>query len=388
MKENIIIPVGPQHPCFPEPMRLDLSVDGERVERADIIISFNHRGVEKALEGRTYVQNLYLVERVCGICSHSHVTCYCQGVEEILGLQIPERARYIRTLIGELERIQSHLFWVGTAGHETGWDTLLMYTWRDRERVNDMLEQISGNRIHYAMNTIGGVRRDIREEDTGGLKRGLAFLEERARYYVHVITEEETFLARTVGVGHLPTSMARSLCCVGPTARASNVRFDVRAEDPYAAYGDVEFDVVTSDACDVWGRAYVKTAELLQSIRICNQVLDLLPPGEIRVKAPARVPAGEVVSRYEAPRGELIHYIRSNGSNTPERFKIRAPTLANWMAMSEMLRGVYIADVPIVTDAIDPCLCCSARVTITDGSTGERRVTTLDALRRMRRGTP
>jgi NADH-quinone oxidoreductase subunit D len=261
-----------------------------------------------------------------------------------------------------------------------------MYTWRDRERVNDMLEQISGNRIHYAMNTIGGVRRDIREEDIGMLKRGLEYLEERARYYVHVITEEETFLARTVGVGHLPTETARRLCCVGPTTRASNVRFDVRAEDPYAAYGEVDFDVVTSDACDVWGRAYVKTAELLQSIRICNQVLDHLPGGEIRVKAPPKVHAGEAVSRYEAPRGELIHYIKSNGSNMPERIKIRSPTLANWLVMSEMLKGVYIADVPIVTDAIDPCLCCSARITMTEESTGKRSETTLDALRKMGRG--
>jgi membrane-bound hydrogenase subunit alpha len=386
MKENIVIPVGPQHPCFPEPMRLDISVDGERVVAADIIISFNHRGVEKAIEARTYIQNLYLMERVCGICSHSHVTCYCQGVEEILGLEIPERARYIRTFIGELERIQSHLFWVGTAGHEIGWDTLLMYTWKDRERVNDMLEQISGNRIHYSMNTIGGVRRDIREEDIGSLKRGLEFLEERARYYVHVIMEEETFLSRMVGIGQLPTEVARSLCAVGPTTRASNVRFDVRAEDPYAAYEEIDFAVVTSDTCDVWGRTYVKTAEILQSIRICNQVLENLPGGEIRVKAPPRVPAGEAVSRYEAPRGELIHYIKSNGTNTPERIKIRSPTLANWLVMSEMLKGVYIADVPIVNAAIDPCLCCSARVTITDGSSKRRRETTLDALRKMGRG--
>jgi NADH-quinone oxidoreductase subunit D len=386
MKESIVIPIGPQHPCFKEPMRLDISVDGERVVDADIIISFNHRGVEKATEARTYIQNLYLMERVCGICSHSHATCYCQGVEEILGLEIPERARYIRSFIGELERIQSHLFWIGIAGHEIGWDTLLMYTWKDRERVNDMLEQISGNRIHYAMNTIGGVRRDIREEDRESLKRGLEFLEERAAYYVHVITEEETFLKRTRGIANLPTELAKQLCAVGPTLRGSNVKMDVRADDPYAAYEDLDFSVVTTDTCDVWGRGFVKASEILQSIRMCNQVLEELPGGDIRVKAPAKVPAGEAVSRYEAPRGELIHYIKSNGSNMPERIKIRAPTLANWLVMSEMLKGVYLADVAIVTDAIDPCLCCSARVTITDRSRGEWRVTTLDALRRRRDG--
>jgi NADH-quinone oxidoreductase subunit D len=382
MKENIVIPIGPQHPCFKEPMRLDLSVDGERVVSADIIISFNHRGVEKATEARTYLQNLYLIERVCGICSHSHVNCYCQAVEEILGLEVPERAQYIRTFIGELERIQSHLFWFGVAGHMIGWDTFLMYTWKDRERVNDMLELTTGNRVHYALNTIGGVRRDIREEDRERLRRGLEFLEERTRYYLHVITEEETFLKRTVGLGFLPTEMAKNLCAVGPTTRGSNVKIDARADDPYAAYGDLDFSVVTSDTCDVWGRTYVKAREVLQSIRMCNQVLDELPGGEVRVKAPSRVPAGEAVTRYEAPRGELIYYVKSNGSNTPERIKIRSPTLANWLVMTEMLKGVYIADVPIVTDAMDPCLCCSGRVTITDRLRGERMVTTLDALRK------
>jgi NADH-quinone oxidoreductase subunit D len=182
MEKNILIPIGPQHPGFKEPMRFDISVDGEKVVDADIIISFNHRGIEKAAEARTYIQNLYLMERVCGICSHSHTTCYCHAVEEILGLEIPERARYIRTFIGEFERIQSHLLWLGIAGHEIGWDTLLMYSWRDRERINDMLELISGNRVHYAMNTLGGVRRDIQQEDISRLKEGLEYLEERTRY--------------------------------------------------------------------------------------------------------------------------------------------------------------------------------------------------------------
>jgi len=380
MEKNIQIPIGPQHPGFKEPIRIDISVDGEIVVDADIVISFNHRGVEKAVEARTYIQNLYLVERVCGICSHSHVMCYCQGIEEILKLEVPERARYIRTFFAELERIQSHLLWLGIAGHEIGWDTLMMYTWRDREKVNDMLELISGNRIHYAMNTIGGVRRDILQEDISVLKDGLDFLEKSTRYYIHVITEEETFLKRTRGIGYLPTETAKRLCAVGPTTRASNVKMDVRADDPYAAYPDLKFSVVTNDIGDVWGRSIVKTGELLQSIRICNQILVDIPDGEIWVKAPPKVPAGEAVSRYEAPRGELIYYVKSNGSNTPERVKIRSPTFANWLVMIEMLKGVRIADVPIVVDAIDPCISCSARITITDWFRGKTITTTLDNL--------
>jgi NADH-quinone oxidoreductase subunit D len=380
MKETYRIPVGPQHPGFKEPMRIDITVDGELVVDTDIIVSFNHRGVEKGTEARTFLQNLYLIERVCGICSHSHTTCYSQAVEEILGLEIPDRAKYIRCFIGELERIQSHLLWLGIAGHEIGWDTLLMYSWRDRETINDMLELISGNRVHYAMNTIGGVRRDIAPENIKDLRQGLSYLEGRTEYYIHVITKEETFLHRTRGIGHLPTETAKNLCAVGPTARASDVKMDVRRDDPYAAYLDFDFDVVTSDVGDVWGRSIVKTGEILQSIRICRQVLDGLPSGEIRVRAPPKVPAGEAVSRYEAPRGELIYYVRSDGGSTPERIKIRSPTLANWMVTTEMLKGVYIADVPIVVDAIDPCLSCSARVTMTDYSNGKTVVTTLGDL--------
>ncbi|MGD1005311.1 MAG: nickel-dependent hydrogenase large subunit [Methanoregulaceae archaeon] len=386
MEKNILIPIGPQHPGFKEPMRLDISIDGEKVVDADIILSFNHRGIEKATEARSYIQNLYLIERVCGICSHAHTTSYCHAVEEILGLQVPDQARYIRTFIGELERIQSHLLWLGIAGHEIGWDTLLMYTWRDRERVNDMLELISGNRVHYAMNTIGGVRRDIAQEDISGLKEGLDLLEKSVKYYIHVITEEETFLMRTRGVGYLSTDKARKLCAVGPTTRASNVKIDVRADDSYAAYLDLDFSVVTAESGDVWGRSIVKTGELVQSIRICRQVLDVLPGGEIRTKAPPKVPTGEAVSRYEAPRGELIYYVKSNGSNMPERVKIRSPTLGNWLVMAEMLKGVYIADVPIVVDAIDPCLSCSARVTMTDYSKGKKVVTTLGALGKWKKG--
>jgi membrane-bound hydrogenase subunit alpha len=363
---SIRIPIGPQHPVFKEPMRIDIRVDGEVVVDADVVIAYNHRGIEKATETRNYLQNIHLVERVCGICSYHHTTCFCQAVEEILDLEAPPRASYIRSLVCELERIHSHLLWLGIAGHEIGWDTLLMYSWRDREQVMDMLERITGNRVHYALNSIGGVRRDIVEEQIPELKKGLKFLEERTTYYIHLITEEETFLKRSKGVGYLSTAQAKSLCAVGPTARASNVKMDVRANDPYAAYAALDFDVITSDTCDVWGRSYVKVVEILQSIRMCNQILDNLPAGEYRVRAPLRVPPGEAVSRCEAPRGELLYYVKSNGTDMPERVKIRSPTLANWLVTVEMLKGVNIADVPIVVDAIDPCMSCTARVSVFD----------------------
>jgi len=166
---RVKIPIGPQHPALKEPESFRITLSGERIVETDMRLGYNHRGVEKAAEERTYVQDVYLLERVCGICSHSHSTCFVQAVEEIAGLVVPPRAQYIRTLIAELERIHSHLLWLGVAGHEVGFDTLLMYSWRDREVVMDTLASLSGNRVNYGMNTIGGVRRDFTREQLNGL---------------------------------------------------------------------------------------------------------------------------------------------------------------------------------------------------------------------------
>jgi len=306
----VTIPIGPQHPALKEPINLMVTVDGERIVDVDMRLGYNHRGIEKAAEQRTYIQNIYLTERICGICSTAHTTTFCQGVEELLSLEVPRRALYIRTLVCELERIHSHLLWLGVAGHELGFDTLFMYTWRDREIVMDLLEIISGNRVNYAMNTIGGVRRDIADNMRTQILEGVRQLAERSRYYLQVASSEVTFLRRTEKVGMLPKEKAQELCAVGPTARGSNIEYDVRKHDPYAAYPHLDFKVITSDRGDVLGRTVVRALELIESCNMCRQIIEELPPGETRVKAPRRVPAGEVVSKCEAPRGELTHYIR------------------------------------------------------------------------------
>jgi membrane-bound hydrogenase subunit alpha len=362
---RVTIPIGPQHPALKEPACFDVTVEGERIVRLNAKVGYNHRGIEKACEQRSYINCLYLIERICGICSHSHATAFLQCVEEVAGLQVPRRALYIRTLIGELERIHSHLLWLGVAGHEIGFDTLLMYTWRDREVVMDLLAALTGNRVNYGINTIGGIRRDVSPEQVAEILKGVDILEERTKYYIQIATEDVMLAKRLAAVGSLSQQDAVRLGAVGPVARASNVDQDARRDDPYAAYGEMDFKVVTDNHCDVYGRALVRVGELMESCKIVRQVLKNLPEGPIAVKAPRKIPVGEAVTRYEAPRGEDVHYVRGNGTDKPERVKVRAPTLANVQAVAKMLENNYLADVPIVIAAIDPCFSCTDRMIVT-----------------------
>ncbi|MFA5275919.1 MAG: nickel-dependent hydrogenase large subunit [Candidatus Omnitrophota bacterium] len=359
---DVKVPFGPQHPALKEPESFLITLRGEKITAASVRIGYNHRGIEKACEERTYIQDLYLIERICGICSHSHSTAFVQAVEEIAQLAVPKRALYIRTLIAELERIHSHLLWLGVAGHEIGFDTLLMYTWRDRETVMDVLSLLTGNRVNYGINTIGGVRRDINKEQIDAVLKAVDLLEERTKYYIKIGTEETTIVKRLSGVGILSAKDALSLGAVGPTARASGIKRDVRKDDPYAAYAELDFEVIVDDKCDVYGRTIVRLKELMQSYNLVRQILKQLPEGPITVRAPRKIPAGEAVSRYEAPRGEDMHYVRANGTDKPDRVKVRPPTLANVQAVSKMLEDRYLADMPIVVAAIDPCFSCTDRL--------------------------
>ena len=368
------IPVGPQHPALKEPESFVIDLRGEKIDTVRMRFGYNHRGIEKGCEQRTYTQDLYLVERICGICSYSHSTAFVQAVEEIAGLEIPRRALYIRTLVSELERIHSHLLWLGVAGHEIGFDTMLMYTWRDREQVMILLAQLTGNRVNYGLNILGGVRRDITAEQLPGILKVVDSLEERTKYYIALAQTEETLKQRLAGVGKLSKEDALSLGAVGPTARASEVDRDTRRDDPYAAYKEVDFKVVTNNHCDVYGRTLVRLGELMESYSIIRQLVKNMPDGPVTVKAPRRIPEGEAVSRYEAPRGEDVHYVRANGTEKPERVKVRAPTLANLASVGKMLEDGYLADLPIVIAAIDPCFSCTDRmIRISDRARGQQR---------------
>jgi len=378
----IKIPFGPQHPALKEPVNFLFEVDGETVVNVKPRIGYNHRGIEKAFELRTYTRNIYLAERICGICSDAHTTCYTQAIEELLGVEAPLRARYIRVIIAELERIQSHALWLGLVAHEIGFDTLFMYVWRDRETILDIFEMISGNRIHYAMNTIGGVRRDIHAAMMPKIKKGLDLMEKRVKYYLDVVQTEQTILKRATGVGILKPKDAVDLCAVGPILRASGIKNDVRADDPYAAYNEIPFNVITCDGCDILSRILVRLEEMLEGVEIARHALDSMPGGVIRVRVPMKVPQGEVVSRVEAPRGELIHYAKSNGTTKPERYKVRSPTLGNIPALCKMLLRGYVADIPIVLAGIDPCFACMDRMAFIDTKKNRKWVLTMPQLRR------
>jgi NADH-quinone oxidoreductase subunit D len=359
---EVKIPIGPQHPALHEPESFSLTLEGEVIVEAEAKLGYNHRGIEKACESRNFIQDIYLIERVCGICSHSHSTAFVQAVEEVAGVEIPLRAKYIRAIIGELERIHSHLLWLGVAGHEVGFETLFMYAWRDREIVMDILAWISGNRVNYGMNTVGGVRRDISPEILEQILGSLNTLIERTAYYTKIVTDEPTFMGRLRGVGKLSKEQAQSLGAVGPMARASGINRDVRQDDPYGAYSQIEFRISTDQNADVLGRTIVRVNELQESYRLLKSLVENLPEGPIVVKVPRKIPEGETLSRVEAPRGEDLLYLKTNGTEMPERVKVRAPTLANLASIREMLRGSYLADFPIIVAALDPCFSCTDRM--------------------------
>jgi len=364
--EYIEIPVGPQHPALKEPIRFVFKIDGELVVGVEPRLGYAHRGIEKLAESKNYVQNTYLFERVCGICSAAHTTCYVEAVERLLGVEVPPRGLFLRSIIHELNRIHSHLLWLGILAHEIGFDTLFMYTWRDRELVLDLIELMTGNRVLYAYNLIGGVRYDIDAHIESQMRKVLSYLRERTEYYKKIVEEDKLIRARTVDVGVLKRSDAIILGAVGPTARGSGVDMDIRRDDPYSAYEELSFNVVVYKEEDAHAKTMVRIDEILESINMIEDALNKMPSGPVYVKTPLKVPEGEVISRVEAPRGELLYYIKSNGTERPERVKVRTPTLANIPAVCKMLTQAYIADIPVIVASIDPCIACMDRITFVD----------------------
>ena len=367
--EKFIVSIGPQHPALKEPGHFEFTVDGEIVKDASARLGFVHRGMEKGTESRNYVQDLYLMERVCGICSHVHAMAFALGAEKLAGVQAPPRAQAIRELVAELERIHSHMLWLGVAAHEGGFDTLFMFSWRDRETVMDLLEQVTGNRVNYSANILGGVKVDLDDVKKDALLKGMDFLEERTQHYLKVVTEDETFLGRTRKIGLMTKEQAELLGAVGPTARASGVEHDVRVDSPYAGYTEFPTRLITEPAGDLEARFVVRINELFESYRLVREIVEHIPAGDLAVRMPRRIPEGETVSRVEAPRGELFYFIRSNGTDQPERVKVRTPSLCNWASVLTLAVGHNLADMPMILAGIDPCFSCNDRmVTVNRGN--------------------
>lgn len=360
--EKFVVPIGPQHPALKEPGNFLFTVDGETVTDAAVRLGFVHRGIEKACETRNYTQDMYLLERVCGICSHVHALAFVLGVEKLAGAEAPPRAQAIRVLAAELERIHSHLLWLGVAAHEAGFDTLFMYTWRDREVIMDILEALSGSRVHYSVNLIGGVKLDLDDKLSDKIKKDLDFMEERSKYYLKVVTTDDTFIGRTRNIGTISKDRAEILGAVGPTVRASGVNRDIRVNSPYSGYKDFPVNIVTDDAGDLEARFIVRIKELFESYRLIREVVDKIPPGDLTTRVKRKIPEGETISRAEAPRGELFYYIKSNGTEMPDRVKVRTPSLCNWGTITDVAVGHKLADMPMLLVGIDPCFSCNDRM--------------------------
>ncbi len=378
--EKFVIPIGPQHPALKEPGHFEFNVDGEIVTDASVRLGYVHRGIEKGAETRNFVQAEYLVERICGICSHVHATAFCLGVERLAGVEAPPRAQAIRQIVAELERIHSHLLWVGVAAHEAGFDTLFMYTWRDRETVMNLLEGITGNRVNYSANVLGGVKCDIGPEQAEAIQIGLNFLEERTRHYLEVVSSDAMFLRRTRGIGVMTREDAERMGVVGPTARASGVPRDVRIDAPYLLYAEHPVELVIEEAGDLEARFKVRVRELFESYRVIRELLTALPEGELTARIPRRIKPAETISRVEAPRGELFYFIKSNGTDSAERVKVRTPTLPNMASVLALSVGHQLADVPMILAGIDPCFSCNDRMAVVKRN-GDEQVWTWEQLR-------
>ena len=385
------IPFGPVHPALKEPVLLRVTVKKEEILDVDVFLGHVHRGIEALAENRNLVQTLYLVERICGICSHSHTTCYVQALEEIGGIQPPERALYLRTLIFELERIHSHLFLLGVMAYEVGFDTLFMFTWYVRERVLDLFEKITGNRVHHSMNTLGGVRWDLDQRMVDDVRATMKDLQ-KSVHRIYDFFQDKTVEKRLCDVGILNKDDAKRLCVVGPTARGSGVSIDVRRDHPYAAYTYLKdyFSVAVREKGDVYARTEVRLLELFESINLIQKVLEELPNGSIRVednviRLMRRIPEGEAISLVEAPRGELLYFVKTNGKEGLWRLKVRTPTIPNVLALKPMLVGCEIADIPVVVASIDPCMACANRVAVIDVATDNEKIVDMDFLRRRRK---
>ncbi|MBE0572516.1 MAG: nickel-dependent hydrogenase large subunit [Ignavibacteriaceae bacterium] len=361
MDKNVI-PVGPYHPLLEEAEYFTLQVDGETVVDIDLEIGWMHRGHEFISESKTFTQSLYLVERICGICSTSHPLAAVHAMEDVDNIEIPLRARYIRTLVGELERIHSHLLWLGLAGHFIGYDTLWMWAWKYREPVLQMFEIISGNRNHYGMMRVGGVAKDVDPDKIKSLLDIMDEIEKKIQMIAKAANDDPVLKSRLKGVGVLTKKDAVDFCAVGPTARASGVSVDVRKDEPTDAYDLVDFKIIVTENGDVFDKTVVRLLETFESIKICKQCLEKLKTvnGGIRNNV-KEISAGEGIGRYEAPRGEVFHYVRTDGTNRPVRHKVRAPSYVNIPTFKASCKGIPVADALITLAAVDPCYCCTER---------------------------
>jgi formate hydrogenlyase subunit 5 len=372
---TMIFPIGPFFPTLEEPAYLNLFVEGERIRGLDMRLFYAHRGIEKLGDSElTYAQIPFIAERICGICGFVHSSCYCQSIENAVGIEVPRRGLLIRTLLLELERIHSHLLWLGLACHFIGFDTLFMQSWRIREPIMWVAEYLTGNRKTYGMNMIGGVSRDIPVDTPERLMPVIDQIEHELGDVVDAILLDSSLRLRLQNSGIITPEDARDCCVVGPTARGSGLPIDARFDHPYAAYPEMDFEICVEDGCDCWARTMVRIREVGQAVKIIRQCLAMLEPGPYCVEVQSIEPETMGLNVVEAPRGEVFHYVLTGHGQRPERWRVRAPSYANLQSVPAMLTGMSIADAPISVGSLDPCFSCTERMEVTDCDSGEIRI--------------
>lgn len=359
MANRTIIPFGPQHPVLPEPIHLDLVLEDEKVVEAIPSFGFIHRGLEKLAEKKDFAEFTFVAERICGICSYTHGQGYCEAIEQVMGLQVPPRARYLRTIWGELSRIHSHMMWLGLVADAFGFENLFMACWRLREGILDVIEETTGGRVIFGAAKVGGCRRDVPDDLLRRIPAQLDAVETQLRDITDVFRDDYSVRQRLCGVGVLSGAQAFELGAVGPVLRGSGLATDTRQEG-YAAYGDLTFEPVVETDGDCWARTMVRVREIYQSFDLIRQALPRVPAGPVDVKVTG-APNGEYFARLEQPRGEVIYYVRGSGKKSLDRFRVRTPTFANIPPLLHMLQGCQLADVPVIVLTIDPCISCAER---------------------------
>jgi NADH-quinone oxidoreductase subunit D len=354
--DELVINMGPQHPSTHGVLRVVLRLDGERVVDADVVIGYLHRGIEKLCEHRDWTQIVLLTDRMDYVAAATNNLGYCETVEKLLSLEVPRRAKYIRTILSELQRIASHLVWLGSHAMDIGAVTVFLFCLRERELVLDLFEEYCGARLTYNCMRVGGLPQDL---PPGWEKKVRAFcdiMDEKVLEYETLLTQNRIWLDRTRDIGVISAADAIAIGLSGPALRASGVRRDIRKDEPYAAYDELEFDIPLGSRGDTYDRYLVRLEEFRQATRIIRQGLDGLPEGPVVGKVPRLIkpPAGETYHAIESPKGEIGYFIASDGKSlSPYRFRVRPPSFCNLQALRQLCIGHMVADVVALIGTID-----------------------------------
>jgi NADH-quinone oxidoreductase subunit D len=353
--DELVVNMGPQHPSTHGVLRVKLRLDGERITGTECIIGYLHRGVEKIAEHRSYAQFAPYVDRMDYVAAVSNGLGYCEAVEKLLGAEAPPRARVVRTILTELQRIASHLLWLGTHALDIGALTPLFYCFREREEILKILEKYCGARLTTHAFRIGGLLYETYDGFEQEVQRFCRDFGRRVDEYEELLTSNRIWLLRTKGIGVLQAADAIAIGATGPVLRASGVKWDIRKAMPYAAYDQFQFDIPTGKTGDTYDRYLVRMEEMRQSVRICMQAVDAIPTGPIMAKVGKvlKPPPGEVYHSIEAPKGELGYYIVSDGTTQPYRVRVRPPSYVNLQALDQMCRGHLVADVVAIIGTLD-----------------------------------